>query len=67
MKDVYIGLTAPDDDDVPEGGFPPPPTNILEGFQYRVLYHDLICSREMFDQFHTFFKGKKIIVLRLKV
>ncbi|MGD2072506.1 MAG: hypothetical protein PVG65_03360 [Candidatus Thorarchaeota archaeon] len=67
LKEIYVGLTVPDDEQVPEGGFPPSPTNDLEGFQYRTIYHDIICSRDMFDEFYEFFKGKKIIVLRLRI
>ena len=67
MKEAYVGLAVPEDDNIPEGGFPPPPMNVLEGFVYRVIYHDLICSKEMYDKFFRFFEGKDVVVLKLKV
>lgn len=67
IKDVYVGKVVPEDDSVPTGGFPAPPINILEGFRYRVIHHDIICSRAMYDKFFRFFIGKNIVTLPLKI
>lgn len=67
IREVYIGLTVPDDDSVPKGGFPTPPVNVLEGFTYRVIYHDIICSREVFNCYFRFFEGKQVVALRLQI
>jgi hypothetical protein len=67
MREIYVGLAVPNDNEVPAGGFPSPPVNILEGFVYRLIYHDIICSKEMYDRFFRFFEGKDVVVLKLKV
>lgn len=66
MERVYIGITVPDDDDVPDGGFPKAPVNVLEGFEYKIFHHDVICSYMMYEQFSTFFMPHGFTVLRLK-
>lgn len=67
MKEAYVGLAVPEDDGIPDGGFPPPPINLLDGFSYRLIYHDIICSKEMYNRFFRFFEGKNIVVLKLKI
>lgn len=67
MERKYVGLTVPDDDDVPTGGFPKAPINILEGLEYRIFHHDVICSQKMYERFFTFFEPHNLIVLRLKI
>jgi hypothetical protein len=67
MREVYVGLTVPEGNGIPSGGFPPPPTNLLEGFVYRVIYHVMICSKEMYDKFFRFFEGRDVMVLKLKI
>lgn len=67
IREVYIGLTVPeDDDDIPDGGFPPAPVDPLIGFEYQILYNNIICSRQIYDKFFKIFKGKDILVLLLK-
>ena len=67
MLRKYVGLVVPENDEVPEGGFPTAPVNALEGFEYRVIYHDIICTQEMYERFFRFFEKKKLMVLKLKV
>lgn len=67
MDRRYVGVAVPEDDDVPEGGFPKAPINLLEGFEYRVFHHDVICSQAMYENFFKFFEQYKLIVLRLKI
>lgn len=67
MKEAYVGLAVPEDDQIPDGGFPTPPINLLEGFVYRLIYHDIICSKKMYDCFFRFFEGKDVVVLKLKI
>lgn len=66
MREVYLGRTVPvEDDDMPDGGFPPAPIDPLSGFEYQILYDNIICSRQMYDDFFKIFEGKDILVLRL--
>lgn len=67
MERRYIGVTVPEDEDVPEGGFPKAPINLLEGLEYRVFHHDVICSQLIYERFFRFFEPHKLVVLRLKV
>lgn len=67
MERRYIGVAVPEDDDVPEGGFPKAPVNLLEGFEYRVFHHDVICTQVMYEYFFKFFESYNLMVLRLKV
>ena len=66
MERRYVGVAVPEDD-VPEGGFPKAPINLLEGFEYRVFYHDVVCSQTHYEAFFRFFEPYKLIVLRLKI
>jgi len=51
IRELYIGLTVPDDDtDIPDGGFPPAPVDRLTGFEYQIFYNNIICSRQMYDK-----------------
>lgn len=66
IREIYIGLTVPEDDtDIPDGGFPPAPIDILTGFEYQIFYNNIICSRQVYDKFFKVFEGKDILVLRL--
>lgn len=66
MERHYVGVVIPADD-VPDGGFPKAPVNLLEGFEYRIFHHDVICSQVMYESFFRFFEPHKLMVLRLKV
>lgn len=65
MREEYVGYVIPEED-VPAGGIPRAPVNVLEGFVYRGFYHDIICSKEMFNRFFRFFEGKEVITLRIQ-
>ena len=67
MERRYVGVAVPEDKDIPEGGFPKAPINLLEGFEYRVFHHDIICSQSNYECFFKFFESYKLMVLRLKV
>lgn len=66
MERRYVGVAVPEDE-VPEGGFPKAPVNSLEGFEYRVFHHDVICSQANYENFFRFFEPYKLMVLRLKI
>ncbi|RLI54722.1 MAG: hypothetical protein DRP09_12120 [Candidatus Thorarchaeota archaeon] len=66
MERRYVGLVIPEDDEVPEGGLPKAPINILEGFEYKIFYHDIVCSQEMYEQFFHFFEPHGLVVLKIE-
>ncbi len=66
IREVYIGLTVPENDsDIPDGGFPPAPVDALTGFEYQMFYNNVVCSRQMYDRFFRIFEGKNVLVLRI--
>lgn len=62
IREVYVGKTVPEDENVPEGGFPKPPEDPLEGFVFTVMGSDVICTQEMFNRFHQLFIGHNILM-----
>lgn len=66
IKEVYVGKTVPDDEDVPDGGFPPAPVNELEGFKFRRIQHDILCPVSSYEKYFDFFVDKDVLVLRVK-
>lgn len=65
LETRYVGRHVPDDDAVPDGGFPPPPTDVLDGFEYMMVGNDIITSEDMYERYHEFFADSGVLVLRI--